>query len=231
MSAEEIYLERIYDGIRQEAAGYQMYGIKLLELVQEISTLVSTQIPDLSKEINQVLRDIQELTEYTDVFVAEQMRASEDVRDISERYKVVTRISHEYAESKSIYESTSEIYEQCLEKNADERTIQFRKEKKRESLTQLKSKLATYITATEKFYAFRDRRMSSAVMTYLHAAHAFHTHESCILKRIKNSVASMRASKLAVPPTVEQFLQEFNEFKATAMTPEPHPVFGRFIIS
>lgn len=230
-SKEKSYLERMYDGIRREAAGYEAYGNDLLDLMQEISSLATAKIPEQSKEIDQVYHNIQELVIYIGDLVEEQLRASEDIRDILERQKVVIRIANEYTESKSLYGAACQLYDQCIAKTTDDKTIQNRKDQKREALNQLKSKLTEYITAAEKFNAFRDRRMSSAVMRYLRAVHNFHAHENGILKRVKARVVTLSISKLETPPDIEAYLQEFNAFKETAMTPEPHPVFGRFILS
>ena len=218
-SKEEIHLERMYDGIRQEADGYKAYAANLLELLEEIEGIVAAKIPEQSMQINQVVRDIQELVEYVNVLAEDQIRASEDVRDICERQKVVNRIAQEYSECKFIYESNCELYDQSIQKNSDGNLIQIRKEKKQEALNDLKSKLAEYISATEKFNAFRDRRMSSAVMRYLQAASTFHTHENDIMKRVKATIVTLQQQKLELPSAVEEYLQEFNEFRATALSP------------
>ena len=191
MKALSAQIMAISEARASYARGLRSFGERLNQLVSSVVPAESDKFKTLSELYIEAASVSEELA-------ASENRTSEDVRDLVERFSVVTRCNNEYQKQDDTYDDKSnamidamatEIAEQ---KKPTYEKVRFKVEEKVASaktakklaLMSLKEKLAKVIEEKEKYNKFKVRRLQHAWTTFANDHARLYAKEQNVMERI-----------------------------------------------
>ena len=155
----------------------QAYATSTAKFATALVNMMARLSPDLSEQINTLAGLYTRVSKINENIVNSERRSGEDMRDLVERFAVVTRLNQEYQKHQELYKERSDALIEAMADNIVElkkvsfdtvtreriaaRVVKARQDKKNEH-DLLKQTLAALIDAKERYNAFKRNRIRHA---------------------------------------------------------------------
>lgn len=167
--------------INYEAKGVKAHKKELDQtnnFLTKLRALIEKEAPEFLDKFDEITEPMKEAIHCEEAIAAAEERKMDDINDVSERFKVLYRMSTELAEARAKRQATVEKLEKLhKEKDADELKggkkrhkiegdIAATIEAKRTATENVEQKLQEVIAQREKYALFKIRRLRNGFVTY-----------------------------------------------------------------
>ena len=199
-------MREINHGLHGAADARSKYSENLIILGETLHTLAESQNPDYGEGFAKLEEQFKHISEIEKTLSEEEVRNSEDFRDIIERYFVVSRANKTYMDCKALYQKAGEALESAKNKNTLEMNkatyeknkfkleaaIDKAKANKQQALDNLKQSIRDLIEARKKYDAFKIRRLVSGWTRYGNALKTACDAELSAYKEAQNLINDLK---------------------------------------
>lgn len=144
----------------------------------KLRALIEKEVPEFVEQFDQMIQPMNEAIQCEEAIAAAEERKMDDINDVSERFKVLYRISTELGDARGKLTATTEKLEKLRKaldadqlkggqkKHKIEADINATIEAKRTAMENVEQKLQEVIAQREKYAAFKVRRLRNGYSTY-----------------------------------------------------------------
>ena len=228
----------IYKGLNEASLNRSKYARSWSEFGKRMSLMLKTQNPNVTKYLDQFQELYNEIGKSHQRLAEEELRNSEDFRDVIERFTVVYRSNQDYVELKNAYqvdcdslknaiykdeiESKKPTYEQ--QKSKLQLAIEKARENKKNSLEKVIESLKKIIEIREKYNKFKVRRFREGWARYGLALKNESEKETELLERIKELLNNLKSNLLISNSNLQEIENNLEQHLSNSPIPIEEPI-------